>query len=683
MAIELRCGPAVLNVDSWETVAKASDGITKENFVHHPGQAVAMLDRNCVSEPWRKIFAVCGAEDEVYIFNGETGAAVDEPEAGVPAGITPLKGEEGTFLSDWEFGYYKGAFIPDWQLQEVVAETEPAPEAAQVDQADRVEFVCDERCVQGARIAIAFDNLWEGCIVDEVLHDPPALLLAFDDGDLAVRTGEQIKQDIEHECLKFLSPETNGIVKSTEGVPAAIRAARAVCGRQSLRAVGVLVGASEYCIAGDNIFQSFFVDADAFKDDTGSTRRGGAPSAQDRYGFRSFRRGDVVAYLHVSDGEECKAHVFGVTWPEADAGRKYLLLQEAATSLFFVATFSDWRRVHNIEGAELDNNDTAVSITSAEKQKMVNDWEASDKLAHLDTAKKVANHTRNWPPHLRAQRAEAARLTKEAGMEEAKEKRRKLRVEQSQRRKDLQNEQRLAAAKAAAKGKGKGKGGRNGRGGRGNIKSDTAAAADDDDDDDGESLAARLRGRQMGAPAAAAAAAETKRLRDETKTLRATHTAEMQELQRQLAVAQAGRLQLPPTDMPPQPQPTATLLPKGEPPVAQPVLPPGWRVAKDGAGRSYFYNKSEGISTYDRPGADSPPLPPPPPSSKPSPPCVPRSSDHGAHDSFEVEQRRYRIAHIKGYLPHCVDRSEVAALNGELAVLQREEHFYREQRRLF
>ena len=680
MAIELRCGPAVLNVDVWDAVAEASKGITRETFVQQveTGQAVALLDRNCVSDSWRKIFAVLGAEGAVYIFDGDTGAAIDEPEAGVPKGITPLQGEEGTFLSDWEFGYYKGAL-------EVVAETDPAPPIVPtVDQANVVDFVADERCVQGARMAIAFDNLWEGCVVEEVINDPPALVLAFDDGDLAVRTAAQIEQDIEHECLKFLSAETKGIVKSEEGVAAAIRAARAAFGRQSLRAVGVLVGATEYCIAGDNIFQSFYVDADAFKDDTGSTRRGGAPSAQDRYGFRTFRRGDVVAYLHVTDGEECKAHVYGVTWPEADAGRKYLLLHEAATSLFFASTFGDWRRVHNIEGAEPDNNDTAVSITSAEKQKMLDDWESSDKLAHLDTAKKVANHSRNWPPNLRAQRAEAARLLSE----EEKEKKRKLRAEQLEERTRLRK---LAAEKAGGKGKGKGKGGgRNRRVGRGGkkIKSDDVEVVDDDDDDDDddnddESLAARLRKRLPGAPAAAAAAAETKRLRDEASTLRAVHTAELQELQRQLAVATAGHLQSPPTAMPLPPRPTAALLPKGEPPVAQPVLPPGWRVAKDGAGRSYFYNKSENISTYNLPGADSPPLPPPPPSSKPSPPCVQRSSNRSSADSFEVEQRRNRIAHIKGYLPHCVDRSEVAALNGELAVLQREEHFYREQQRLF
>ena len=109
-------------------------------------------------------------------------------------------------------------------------------------------------------------------------------------------------------------------------------------------------------------------------------------------------------------------------------------------------------------------------------------------------------------------------------------------------------------------------------------------------------------------------------------------------------------------------------------------------MAKDDAGRSYYYNKTLGISTYEMPGPDSPPLPPPPPSSKPIPTRV--AEQRSFTDAYEVEQRRNRIAHIKGYLPHCVDRSEVAALNGELAVPPTngrtwEEHLYREQQRLF
>ena len=692
MAIELRCGPAVVNVDDWDVVAETSKGITRDTFLEQvePGQAVALLDRNCVTEPWRNIFAVLGARGEVYIFDGKTGAPIDEPEAGVPKGITPLQGEEGTFLNDWKFGYYSVAL-------EVVAETGPPPVQEPAAEAeDVVNYVIDERCVKGARMAIAFDNVWEGCIVDEVIADPLALLLAFDDGDLAVRTSEQIEQDIKHECLKFLSAETKGIVKSNEGVPAAVRAARGLkLGRSAEpRTVGVLVGATKYCIAGDNIYQSFFVDSDAFKDNTGITRRGDAPSAQDRWGFRTFRRGDVVAYQHVSDGEECNAHVFGVTWPEADAGRKYLVLQEAATGLFFASSYNDWRRVHKIQGAEPDDNDTAVCTTSAAAEKMVDDWESSEKLAHLDTAKKLANHTRLLPPHLKAQRAEAARVAKEAELEVKKERKRKLRAEQLQGLKDLQNEE-LAAAKAAGKGKGKGKGrGAHGRG-RGKNKGDTVDVVDDDgggDDDDDESLAARVRGRQT---AAATAATEAKRARDETQRERAAHTAEVRELQRQLAAAQAGQPQLPPqTAMPLQqllpgtPQPAAAL-PKREQPavgaVAQPGLPPGWRVAKDDAGSSYYYNKTLGISTYERPGADSPPLPPPPSSNKPIPTSVAeqRSFSRSTADAYEVEQRRNRIAHIKGYLPHSIDRSEVAALHGELAVLQREEHLYREQQRLF
>ena len=152
------------------------------------------------------------------------------------------------------------------------------------------------------------------------------------------------------------------------------------------------------------------------------------------------------------------------------------------------------------------------------------------------------------------------------------------------------------------------------------------------------------------------------------------------------------------------PQPSQT--PRADHPPPQPRttdLPPGWKVASDGAGVKYYYNKGLRISQYEHPALqerESPPLPPPTPrvqedSSTQSPlfsntslvpplaqplsqtPGPSSSNTHsGVRVPFDVEQRRARITQIRGYLPYCEHLREKAELNGELAVLQREEHLY-------
>ena len=175
-----------------------------------------------------------------------------------------------------------------------------------------------------------------------------------------------------------------------------------------------------------------------------------------------------MTYVYVSDGEYCKAHVFGVTWPEADAGRKYLVLQEATSGTFIAGSYTDWRRMHTSQDTNPDDNSSALMQSGEDCDKMIADWETSNKLAHLDSAKKVANATRSLPPHLKSQRAQAQRVAKE---EEKKRARR---------------EEVLAKAKAKGRGKGKG-GGAKAKGGRANGKGGKAAAQphvvlDDDDE---------------------------------------------------------------------------------------------------------------------------------------------------------------------------------------------------------
>ena len=664
------CGDETVTVDGWESVAEASKGITYKNYCSsvQPGQTIALYDRNAPTEAWRCVFAVRGSGDDVYIFD-DKGAKIDEPDAGVPKGVTPLQGEEGTFLDDWANDYYKVVHQPEPDPSH--DDTEPEEEPINEN-----PYVHDPRCVKGARLAISFEGEWEGCTVDEVIAEPLALLLAFDDGDLKARTSTEIAEDSRQNCIKYLSAEAGGLVQNVEGVPAAVRAARHRDGRSAAaRPVGVLVGNTDYCLAGDPIIQSFFVDSDAFSSQNKSCNtRGSSVSAQDRLGFHTFRRGDVVTYVYVSDGEECKAHVFGVTWPEADAGRKYLVLQEASSGTFFAGSYTDWRRMHKSQDADPDDNDTALTQSREDCDKMLADWETSDKLAHLDSAKKVANATRSLPPHLKSQRSQAQRAAKEHDEEEKKRARR---------------EEVLARGKRTGKGKGKGKGGgakgRGGRAGGKDGKAEDQVVLNDDDDDDERPLSDRRRPPANAAALVAAAKATATR----------KHAAEMRALQQQLAAAKAlqAQPQVPVQQVlqqvlsqAPAASPVLTSPPEPPPLLAHSTLPAGWRSATDAAGRRYYYNKSLNTSTYDMPEADSPPLPPP------SAPSVHAShSQHASQgsascntgasssfESFEAEQRRRRITYIKGYLTLCENKLEKAELQGELAVLQREEHVYKQ-----
>ena len=135
-----------------------------------------------------------------------------------------LQGEEGTFLDDWANDYYKVVHQPE--PDEAHVDTEQEDEEEPLENGENGPYVCDPRCVKGARLAISFEGEWEGCTVDEVIAEPLALLLAFDDGDLKARTSSEIAEDMRQHCIKFLCAEAGGLVQNVEGVPAAVRAAR-------------------------------------------------------------------------------------------------------------------------------------------------------------------------------------------------------------------------------------------------------------------------------------------------------------------------------------------------------------------------------------------------------------------------------------------------------------------------
>ena len=427
--LHVQCGRrGTVNVTSWECLARVQ--ITQRNDceVSHGEvtvdrlpllQPVAFYDRNCFTEPWRKIILVRDG-DNVLVYNGTNGELIDEPAEGVSAGSTPLMGDEMTLLSDWEFGYYALPHGDDL-----------SPPADKKEQQEQQElFVYDAKCVKGARIAICYGvppdpSVWYGATIDEVDVVKQALLLAFDDGELSWRTAAELKDDAAAGCFKFLASDHGGLRDGMEGkgVPAAVRAARQKDGRSpEARPVGVLMGDTGFSICGEPLYMAFYRDAAAVQKaeqetsssrSTRTTEKTDHVTFQDRYGLHTFVRGNIVKYQHLQEGETAAATVFAVSWPESDAGAKYLVLEEASSKAYFVSRYTDWTREHTVENADPDDCETAKSVSLEHISTMAEAFEACEHMSGLRTKAMLvtaATHVHRFgPPHLESQRKQSSR----------------------------------------------------------------------------------------------------------------------------------------------------------------------------------------------------------------------------------------------------------------------------------
>lgn len=120
------------------------------------------------------------------------------------------------------------------------------------------------------------------------------------------------------------------------------------------------------------------------------------------------------------------------------------------------------------------------------------------------------------------------------------------------------------------------------------------------------------------------------------------------------------------------------------------VVLPGWKQAHDAKRVVYYYNKELNISQYERPLAESPPLPPPlrlavPPSParnvvEPSIAGTSRDSDAlnaaSARGNYFLLQRDRELARIRGMLPY-VTGKEKAELSGELCAMESDLYYGR------
>eukprot|EP00965_Chrysotila_dentata_P166757 5506618-Pleurochrysis_carterae.AAC.1 len=172
------------------------------------------------------------------------------------------------------------------------------------------------------------------------------------------------------ECLVSVEFAAPGLVESIPGVPKAAAFTTVEGGRGGSKVVGVLVGeVNGEKIAGERYFESHHVCVAAFGTPVARTRRGQSERGglQDRLGFHTFRRGDIVKYSSKLETDPVyKAVVFGTLLPEkkeSEQGRKVLILYDSSTSHFFLGQWTEWERVHSVTNpASLEDNETATSL---------------------------------------------------------------------------------------------------------------------------------------------------------------------------------------------------------------------------------------------------------------------------------------------------------------------------------
>ena len=429
------------------------------------------------------------------------------------------------------------------------------------------------------------------------------------------------------------------------------------------------------------IYQSHIIRSDTFSTPPPErASRSKAPiekSLQDKEGWHTFERGDKVEYTcgegvaALREGESAFAYVYGIAIHDREAGsqgRKFLILYEEGTEIFFVSYCSRWRRVQSSTNPgpakfDIDNSQYVESMEADACVRMNDAWpEAVVTFSAMAAHTQVKNQADKPPPKLVAQRAVqlvAQRAAQKKRDDEKKHEEERVREEtrkakaaekeaKAKAKAKAKAEAEAAAAKLAQKAAKKNKGK-----GENNQKADSDTAVDEVVETDGDGEAEALGdGEREGA-----------------------------------------RMDSPP--LPPPPIPPAKLSRTEQ-------LPEGWKAARDPTGRTYYYNKATNATQYERPGTQpqaSSPLPPPPTlqqsmpqqagpsamldflkmqpqaSSSPLPPppalqqSMPQQAGPSAMLDFLKMQRFQQIARLRAEMPYAQGerRGQIA---GEIAQLE-------------
>ena len=273
------------------------------------------------------------------------------------------------FISHWkkgDFEFVGGAYFAPSELEDLEEKpAQPAPKpvgggkAAHPQQQQQQQSSSKWTLAMvkhGDRLAMCFDlggsdgSVWFGCVVhavDAATDDDEGeiALCAFDDGDIREMSQQMYQEGMAAGTIKLMSHDDGGLVANESGTP---MADRIVFVHRSARDItrgkkaGVLVGVTPHVLIDVKMHQSFVVHGPSFS---------GAPAEKERYGWSTFKRGDIVEWKKAESGESSRSVVEGVVFKDKEAardtpdaqGRKYLVLLEQASRLFFLGFPTEWR----------------------------------------------------------------------------------------------------------------------------------------------------------------------------------------------------------------------------------------------------------------------------------------------------------------------------------------------------
>lgn len=438
-------------------------------------------------------------------------------------------------------------------------------------------------------------------------------------------------------------------------------------------AVGVLMGSgNQPRIAGEIVWTKHAAYGAAFTKDAmvvapAANTRGGAnkQSRQERLGFHSFGRGDLVLYTAAQEGDpNVEIVIFGVIYKDSsgtEQGRKHIILYESESKTFFVGNWTQYARrckpehAQNSDNAERD--DLVCTASESVQQQMMALFDESLEIQQL-TSSMLKKRSEEPPPTVKA----ARKQSKQEEKERAKETEKKLKRQRTNKNtQPAQNKTISTVGQSERVTEGKCVHGPRTASlmeGSAPVKGLAVAV---------EKLSApnRRQGAKDGAEALECAldlalkdlSAAEKRASEAEKS----HAALQLRTQSLLTALEAGN--------------------KAGKYKSAHDLPPGWKQSVDAEGTTYFYNKSLSLAQYERPHSeDSPPLPPPRKDTsgnmnvdKPMWPsaCINESSTLIPSNSFiyPSQQRMREMARLRGMLPY-LQGIERACVAGELAALE-------------